>query len=475
MSETKVICDNFPRTGSSGSINSSSSVSQENGDGSGGRRSPPLAGPENQENPKSRPLFLDDLDREARDSRDALAQRRNSAHGLDLSKAPPSSPLDGTNGLDLTKSEPQSASSYTRSSDTTPFGNGIPSDTQPTPASVNYGPVRSHSAGEAISPFRADSVPNGYSPDNLTNGGDYKSKFLDSFGISLDSAANRFTERYPNAAFDPITTSPGLMTSTAGSPTYAPKITDTYMAAKLAENSPFPKGQNTYSKILEDFGNNVRNNNNNDITGGKLNDEYADICGKISDSPYRKIAESYAKQIESLTNGYKSDTTTFKQENSLSPGSFKVEPPLLGNFPKTDSSLTNGSNYGSITDSVSSSSQPSNQSLPSIINFSANHLRGIAAAESGLAGYLNSYGVGGAGPERGEGRSGSAGSGGGGGAGGGGGGGGQGGGGGAGGSGSDTNLSRSSPNNKLACRFCGKTFSQAGYIKVRLYFYSMSL
>ncbi|CAG5119375.1 unnamed protein product [Candidula unifasciata] len=429
MSETNVLCENFPRTNS----NSNSTNVNPTQDSNGNIRSPTTI-PDNLDASKSK-----------LSPHDFQLHRRNSSHGLDLSKSHPSSPTDGINGLDLTKQELPSPNSFSRSSDPTPFTNGIP-----TPTQISYGPGRSHSAGEAVSPFRSDPIPNGYSPDNLANG-DYKNTFLESYGRSIDSTSNRFPEGYSSKVFDPITSPPGMMTSCSGSPAYPTKMSDSFIAAKLAEHSQFPKPQDPYSKLLEDYCNNAKNNNNN-ITGPKLNDDYTDICGKMSDSPYKKIAESYVKQIESLANGYKSDVGIFKHENSLSPESFKSDPPTFGALPKPDPNLTNGGTFGSMADSVSSSSQPSGQSLPSIMNFSTNHLRGIAGVDSGLSGFLNSYGVGGdSRGDRGDNRSGS----------------GRDNQGGNGGNGNDSNISRASPNNKLACRFCGKTFSQAGYIKVR--------
>ncbi|XP_059161484.1 uncharacterized protein LOC131944710, partial [Physella acuta] len=438
MSESKVACESFPRTSSNSSIsnangnnNNNNNNTIDNGDGINGEGSPGPAG-DLLDHPKSR-SFLDSLERDRRSPRDMHEIRRNSSHGLDLSKSSPTNPSDETNGLDLTKPEMISASKYPRSSDPTPYTNGIPTDAQPTPAPVSYGPGRSHSAGESISPFRADSVPNGYSPDNISNGNGYKNKFPDAYAKSADP------DRYGSKPFESMPSSAAMSSSsssTASSPTYPSKIPDPY---KITENS-FPKPQDAYNKILEDYGHNARNNNNN-----KLSDDYP---GKIPpESQFVKMAESYAKQIESLTNGYKSDPS-FKKEKSLSPGGYKNDPsPLLG-FPKAEPGMTNGSLYGSKTEAVSSSSsQPPNQSLPSILNFSTNHLRGMAAAESGLASYLNSYGVGGPGSgpggdrgDRGSGNGNGNGSG-------------------------DTSMSRSSPNNKLACRFCGKTFSQAGYIK----------
>lgn len=439
MSESNVLCESFPRTNSSSSIGNVNNTQDSNGN----IRSPTILS-DNLDNSKSKMSFLENLERDRRSPRDIHLHRRNSSHGLDLSKSHPSSPTDGINGLDLTKQELASPNSYSRSSDPTPFTNGVP-----TPTPISYGPGRSHSAGEAISPFRADPVPNGYSPDNLTNG-DYKTPFLESYGRSIDSTSSRLPEGYSGKVFDPITSSPGMMMSSAASPTYVTKMSDSFIATKLAENSPFPKPQDPYSKLLEDYCNNAKNNNNS-ISGSKLNDDYSDICGKISDSPYKKIAESYVKQIESLANGYKPDVGIFKHENSLSPESFKPDPPTFGTLPKSEPSLTNGGTFGSTTDPVSSTSQPPGQSLPSIINFSTNHLRGIGGVDTGLSGFLNSYVVGGESRgDRGENRSA--------------------GGrdiqGGGGGNGNDSSISRASPNNKLACRFCGKTFSQAGYIKV---------
>lgn len=462
MSETKALFESHSRSVSNGSIgtgatsnNNNNNNIQDTSDANGNRRSP-ISFLENTESLKSRSSILDSLDR--RSPRDLYEHRRNSTHGLDLSKTLTPSPRDTSNGLDLTKPEHNSTNTHSRPSDLMPIPLGIPSDTQPAPASVSYGPGRSESAGEAVSPFRADPVPSGYSPDNLPSGGGYKSKFQESYGKSADSTPPRFQEGFVTEAFEPIATSPGLNTSAAESPTYATKLNDSFLANKLSENVPFPKPQDTYSKILEDFSNNARNNNNNNnISGSKLNKDFVSIPGKLPDSPYRKITESYTKEIETLANGFKPEPSIFKQENCLSPGAFKSEPSPIGAVVKSETTILNGGSYVSKPDNASSSpSQSSNQSLPSIFNFSTNHFRGISAAESGLASYLNSFGVGGAGAERSENKSGSGREG-------------QSGGNGGGSGGGDSSMSRSSPNNKLACRFCGKTFSQAGYIKVSRY------
>ncbi|KAH9508514.1 hypothetical protein Btru_055402 [Bulinus truncatus] len=434
MSDTKVLCgENFTRaTANGGGVNGSGGGNNNNSSGGGGNNNnnnnnnlESADGAVVGELVKSRSIDLIV-------PRDPPEVRRSSSHGLDLSKATPNGQLDETNGLDLTKPEMISSGKYPRSSDPTPYANGVLSDSQPAPVAMTYGTGRSHSVGESLSPFRADPVPNGYSPDNLTNGGSFKSKYsLDSY--KKTSPELEFESRFGSKPFE-ASAAPSSPSS------FSSKLSDSYMAAKLSENS-FPKPMDAYNKILEDYGGNSRNNNNNNISpGSKLDEDYP---GKMSlDSPYGKIAESYAKQIESLANGYKSDGSAFKQEKPSSPIGYKKDsPPLIG-FPKSDPLLTNGSMYGSKSDAVSSSSsQPSSQSLPSILNFSANHLRGMSAGESGLANYLNSYGVGAGGSSESRGDRG-----------------------GSQGGGSDS-LSRSSPNNKLACRFCGKTFSQAGYIK----------
>ncbi|XP_055873260.1 uncharacterized protein LOC106076382 isoform X2 [Biomphalaria glabrata] len=406
MSETKVLCESFPRGTPNGTVNGNNN----NVDTVEGAATGELA--------KSRSIDLIV-------PRDGSDVRRSSSHGLDLSKAPVNGHLDESNGLDLTKPEMISAGKYPRSSDPTPYTNGIPSDNQPASVAMTYGSGRSLSAGESLSPFRADPVPNGYSPDNLANGGAFKSKYPDSYnkGLDLDS---KYESRFGSKPFE-------ASAPPSSPPSFAPKLSEPY---KMSENS-FPKPMDAYNKILEDYGNNSRNNNNNNINPGSKLDEDYPSPGKMSLEPYSKLADSYAKQIESLANGYKPEGGSFKQEKPSSPSGYKKEsPPLIG-FPKSEPLLTNGNIYNSKTDAVtSSSSQPTGQSLPSILNFSASHLRGMSSGDGGLANYLNSYG---GGDSRGD-RGGSQG-------------------------GSSDSMSRSSPNNKLACRFCGKTFSQAGYIK----------
>lgn len=249
-----------------------------------------------------------------------------------------------------------------------------------------------------------------------------------------------------------------------------------YIAARLADTSSYHKGYDAYSKMLEGY---------ERLGGGKMGMDDSKMAeslyGKgmalslslssptstssVSGTTPTSGMDSYSKHMEAMANGYKS---------SLSPSSAalikaeSIHP--LGNL-----GLTNGSVFpkpevgagserererreGSKSDGTSPASLSPPHALPSILNFSANHLRGLASQEGGLASYLNSYAMGGpTGPTGststgGDSRSGSGG----------------GGGGGSGSGGSDGGVSRSSPNNKLACRFCGKTFSQAGYIKVSI-------
>ena len=413
------------------------------------------------------------------DAKQTKEIRRTSPFGLDLSK-----PVEEANGLDLSKSENGSPSAFPRNnsdSGSANYANGLdivppgsahssysssrshtPSSAPPPPHTPGSAPVPPLNPVDATSPFRADTVPNGYSPDVLTNGGFPSIKFPEPYGkMQFDST---------------LTSSSSFVASCASSPTFTSKITDSYIAARLADNS-FPKPIDTYSKMLEDYGNNARNvlgsnnhinsitnnnnpnnaNNNNSNSGNNSNNTTHDNTSSnnnMNDSSkantenkdYNRPGEGY-KPLEALANGYKMDASpsiSLKQENSQnsqSPGSFKSEAPP-STFPKPDSGMTNGTAGNKPEGVSSSSSQGTNQSLPSILNFSTNHLRGMAA-ESGLANYLNSYGVGGvpppgneSRPSGGESRSG------------------------------DGGVSRASPNNKLACRFCGKTFSQAGYIKV---------
>ncbi|GFO21647.1 Zinc finger protein 787 [Plakobranchus ocellatus] len=420
--------------------------------------------------------------------------------GLDLSK-PETSSLGGSgNGM------------YRRTSDleSTPFTNGMHSD-PPTPLGGDHAPLRSLSSGSAAdnadaedaeenaSPFSMDSVLNGRSSASLTNGENTLSLSTGQHGSAdrpsyMKSSPKIPPDPYNLQAFDDASPPPlkfkdpylvskppplfDLQTPPTSESHHKPptslapssKFKDSCIAKRLADNS-FLKPLNSYSKLLEGYGQNARinssnNNNNNSTSNNNNNHKHSSGVAKTEaqDSPYGKIAESYAKQIENLANGYKSDSSFFGKDGGLFKSDAQSHPPSsIGSFPKLEASLTNGIGappYGggkseAVTSSSASASQsPGANSLPSILNFSTNHLRGMAAADGGLASYLGGYGVGG--PLSGSlsgGGSGSTGSSGdsrapGGGS-----------------SQSEGGMSRASPNNKLACRFCGKTFSQAGYIK----------
>ncbi|KAK3780404.1 hypothetical protein RRG08_062025 [Elysia crispata] len=412
-----------------------------------------------------------------------------------------------TTGLDLSKPELPSpgTGNYRRPSDLapSPFTNGVHSD-PPTPQGAGHAPSRSMSSGSGAdngeeaersgSPFGADSVLNDRSAEGFTNGDTSVPLSLSSslLGAQPDrpgymKSSPKFADPYSAKAFDEASPPPPLKFKDPYSLSNPPpplfdhsvpkppssdalhklptnlssKYKDSCIAARLADNT-FVKPLDSYSKLLEGYGHNARNNNNNNNTSNNNN---TGPKPDLHDSPFGPIPESYAKHIENLANGYKTESSPLGKDGLL----FKGDPPLppssassIVNFSKREGSLTNGIGAGfgvtkseSGTPASAHSPGSSSSSLPSILNFSTNHLRGMAAGEGGLAGYLSSYSMGGPLPGS---LSGS--------------GGGSGGdsrppGGGSGqpGGGSEGGLARASPNNKLACRFCGKTFSQAGYIK----------
>ncbi|GFS09494.1 zinc finger protein 787 [Elysia marginata] len=427
-----------------------------------------------------------------------------SLHGLDLSK-PPTLSLseaeiikkeiqcddnngDTSAGLDLSKPEmPSPNESYRPPS----FTNGAHSD-PPTPQGGSHAPSRSISTGSGAdngdeaecsgSSFGTESIVNDRGSDALTNGDTPAPLSLSSslLGIPLDrsgymKSSPKFPDPYSTKMFDGMSPPPlkyGLTNfpplfdhqvpkSAASEPHQkspgslpSSKYKDSYIAARLAADNTFVKPLDTssYSKLLEGYGHNARNNNNNNNNTSNNNN-----TGSKSE-----LHESYAKHIENLANGYKAESSPLSKDAMLFKGDASLPPSSsssssLGSFPKREGSLTNGtsSSFGVVAKSDPSTSSSahspgSNSSLPSILNFSTNHLRGMATGEGGLASYLSSYSMGGPLPGS---RSGAAGV------------------GetrppGGGSTAADGGVARASPQqNKLACRFCGKTFSQAGYIK----------
>ncbi|RUS69801.1 hypothetical protein EGW08_022434 [Elysia chlorotica] len=220
---------------------------------------------------------------------------------------------------------------------------------------------------------------------------------------------------------DPLRKSPGGLSS---------KFKDSCIAARLADNNTFvkPLDAGCYSKLLEGYSHNARannnnnNNNNNSTSNNNNNNNSPASKPELHDSPFGPIPDSYAKHIENLANGYKSEASPLGKDGLLYKGDASALPPISSSTAPSSSSSSSasssivgfckregggisngiGSSFGGVAKSESGTAPSSahspgsnSSSLPSILNFSTNHLRGMSAAEGGLASYLSSYGMGG--------------------------------------------------------------------------------
>ena len=371
-----------------------------------------------------------------------------------------------TIGLDLSKPELPSPGTGNYRTDPSPFTNGVHSD-PPTPqGTTSHAPSRSISTGSGAdnaeegegshgSPFGVDSVLNERTTEAMTNGDSAAPLALSSslLGVPTDrflKASSKFPmDPYSAKAFDGGVSPPpplslkkykdpyglgkppplfdhqgphppplppsSLSEALHKSPTNltSSKYKDSCIAARLADNTFVkPLDTSSYSKLLEGYGHIARNNNNNN--NNTSNNNNTGSKSEPHDSPFSQFPESYAKHIENLANGYKSESSPLNKDGMLFKGEGPPPPPPAGPPPPHSSSSSSSSSSASSIGNFSKSngigpsfgvakSEPvtsssahspgSNSSLPSILNFSTNHLRGMATGEGGLAGYLSSYGM----------------------------------------------------------------------------------